>query len=166
MRRLFSAACLVGLLALVAGPAFAAPTTATPPAKATKARHHHARDPFAFPPQIKLTADQKAKVEALKKQYGPQLAETRARIRAVLTPEQRKAAAAARHQAIAEGKKGKEVFAAVRAALNLSTDQQTQLKEAFKARAALRKEIRHQKFALLTDAQKAQIKHHHHTARK
>ncbi len=168
MRSLFAALPAAFLLALTVGPAPAGTTTPTPTTPAGKAHHHHhhARDPFALPKQVQLTADQQAKVDALKKQYAPKLAELHARIAAVFTPERHKAAAAARQHATAEGKKGKELQAAVRAALNLTPDEQAKLKDAFTARKALVKEIRHQEFALLTDAQKAQLKHHHHKAGK
>jgi hypothetical protein len=158
MRPLLAALSVACLLALTAGPAPAGPAAPDSGAAAGKAHRKHAHDPFAFPKRIQLTADQQAKLDALKKQYGTKLEAAHARIETVLTPEQRKAAAAARHQAAAEGKKGKALHEAVLTALKLPADEQAKVQEAFAAEASLRKEIHRQKLALLTDAQKAELK--------
>ncbi len=100
------------------------------------------------PKSIELTDEQKTKVAALNKEYGPKLAELQKKL--ALTPEQRKAGAKA-HKAIKEsGKKGKEAQQAMAAALNL-TDEQKQVQ---KEQRALRREARQKFLALLTPEQK------------
>lgn len=113
---------------------------------------------FAFPRQVQLTDDQKAKLENLKKEYGPKLAEADTRVTGVMTPERQKAAAEVRKKATSEGKKGKDVQDAVNAALNLSADEQAKFREATAARAKLAQEINKKKLELLTEEQKAQLK--------
>jgi hypothetical protein len=113
---------------------------------------------FTFPKQIELTDAQKAKLEDLKKEYGPKLDEIDARISPIMTPDRQKVANQARKKAAEEGKKGKEVQEAVVAALNLPAEDQAKLTEAMKDRSKLMKEINAKKRDLLTDEQKAQLK--------
>jgi hypothetical protein len=113
---------------------------------------------FTFPKQIQLTDEQKAKLEDLKKEYGPKLDEIDTRLAPIMTPERQKAAAEARKKATDDGKKGKEVQEAVLAALNLSAEDQAKYTEATKDRAKLMKEVNAKKMDLLTDDQKAQLK--------
>ena len=110
------------------------------------------------PNTIELTADQKTKVEALNKEFGPKLVECRKKQASIITADQKKARAEATKKAKADGKKGKELRAAVNAAVAITADQKTQQAECKKAMGALNKEIRTQFAALLTDEQKAKIK--------
>jgi len=110
------------------------------------------------PKSIELTADQKTKVEALNKEFGPKLAECRKKAAGIISADQKKARAEAVKKAKADGKKGKEVQAAANAAVAITADQKAQQAECKKAMGALNKEIRTQFAALLTDEQKAKLK--------
>ncbi|MDP6905586.1 MAG: hypothetical protein QF406_14195 [Verrucomicrobiota bacterium] len=110
------------------------------------------------PMGIELTADQKTKLDALNKEFGPKLAECRKKAAGIITADQKKARAEAVKKAKADGKKGKEVQAAANAALAITADQKTQQAECKKAMQALNKEIKTQFAALLTDDQKAKLK--------
>jgi len=110
------------------------------------------------PMDIELTADQKTKLDALNKEFGPKLAECRKKAAGIITADQKKARAEAVKKAKADGKKGKEVQAAANAALAITADQKTQQAECKKAMQALNKEIKTQFAALLTDDQKAKLK--------
>jgi len=110
------------------------------------------------PMGIELTADQKTKLDALNKEFGPKLAECRKKAAGIITADQKKARAEAVKKAKADGKKGKEVQAAANAALAITADQKTQQAECKKAMQALNKEIKTQFAALLTDEQKAKLK--------
>ena len=110
------------------------------------------------PKGIELTADQKTKVDALNKEFGPKLAECRKKAASIITADQKKARTEAVKKAKADGKKGKEVQAAANAAVAITADQKTQQTECKKAMGALNKEIRTQFAALLTDEQKAKLK--------
>ena len=107
---------------------------------------------------IELTADQKSKLDALNKEFGPKLAECRKKAASIITADQKKAKADAIKKAKADGKKGKELRAAVNAALAITADQKTKQAETKKAMAALNKQIKTQFAALLTDEQKAKLK--------
>ncbi|MBC8325480.1 MAG: hypothetical protein H8E27_07630 [Verrucomicrobia subdivision 3 bacterium] len=109
------------------------------------------------PKGIELSAEQTEAVADLNKKYAEQFAAARAKLN-VVTPEQKKARAAAQKEAKAAGKKGKELSEAVNAAVSLTDAQKAQMKEGQKAvrevMAAARKEFA----ALLTDEQKAKLK--------
>lgn len=113
---------------------------------------------FTFPKKITLDEKQQTQLAALKKEYTPRLVEIHARFEKIMTPERRKAAAAARKEALAAGKKGKEVGEAVSAALKLSDSEKAEMKSINQARSKLVKEINQKKMALLTDEQKALLK--------
>ncbi len=100
---------------------------------------------------------QKAKLEELKKEYGPKLMEARKGME-VLTDDQKKARAEAMKKAAADGKKGADLRAASEAAVKLSDEQKTKMAEARKALMPLEKELRDKLTAVLTEEQKAQIK--------
>ena len=110
------------------------------------------------PKSIELSADQKAKVDALNKEFGPKLAECKKKANSIITKDQKKARSEAFKKAKADGKKGKELRAAVIAAVAITADQKAQQAECKKAMGALNKEIKTQFVALLTDEQKAKIK--------
>ncbi len=110
------------------------------------------------PKGIELTAAQTEQVAALNKEYGPKLAEINKKYAAIVSPEQRKARQEAAKAAKAAGKKGKEARAEVDAALNLTADQKSQLKEVQAARQALSKEVQGKFVDLLTPEQKEKIK--------
>jgi hypothetical protein len=106
---------------------------------------------------LTLTDAQKKSLTALKKEYGPKLT---AAIKQcdVTTPEQKKAAAEARKEAKAAGKKGKEVQQAVDAAVKLTAEQKTKMADTHKKVGCLDKELKQKVLALLTPEQKDQLK--------
>ena len=128
------------------------------PAVAADKKKKKAPTAVKVPKSIELTADQKTKVEALNKEFGPKLAECRKKAASIITADQKKARTEATKKAKADGKKGKELRTAVNAAVAITADQKAQQAECNKAMKALNKEIRTQFAALLTDEQKAKIK--------
>ena len=110
------------------------------------------------PKSIELSAAQKTKLDALNKEFGPKLAECKAKAGSIVTKDQKKARVEALKKAKADGKKGKELRAAADAALALTADQKAQQAETKKALLALNKEIKTQFAAILTDEQKAKRK--------
>ena len=128
------------------------------PAVAADKKKKKAPTAVKVPKSIELTADQKTKLDALNKEFGPKLAECRKKAASIITADQKKARAEATKKAKADGKKGKELRAAANAAVAITADQKAQQAECKKAMGALNKEIRTQFAALLTDEQKAKIK--------
>lgn len=124
------------------------------PAMAADKKKKKVRTAVKVPMGIELTADQKTKVEALNKEFGPKLAECKAKANSIFTADQKKARAKALNKAKADGKNKKEANAAVA----ITDDQKAQQTEYKKAMGALNKEIRTQFAALLTDEQKAKLK--------
>jgi len=108
--------------------------------------------------KLDLSADQKAKIEEINKEFGPKVTEARKKLDEILTPEQRRARAEANKEAKAAGKKGKELRQAIDEAMKLSDEQKTKVAEARKALAALQKEIRGKVMDLLTEEQKENVK--------
>lgn len=113
---------------------------------------------FKLPNGITLTAEQQAKLDDLKTQYATKLADAQKKISDVYTEEQRTRQMTARRDAAAAGKKGKELKAAVDAAVELTDEQQKQLADAQKDQKQLTKEVRKQVVALLSGEQKQQLK--------
>ena len=108
--------------------------------------------------KLDLTADQKAKIEEIRKECGPKVAEAQKKLDEILTAEQRRARAEAAKEAKAAGKKGKEAQQAVDEAMKLTDEQKDKMAEARKAMAALQKEIRGKVMDLLTAEQKENLK--------
>ena len=142
--------------------------------KQKKKGHHgpHAvADPFERVLQgLNLTDEQKAKFADVKKEFAPKWTECRSAMEAVLTPEQKKARAAAFKEARSEGKSPKEIAKAVQEALNLTPEQKTKRAEVGKKLHALQKEELEKIEAFLTPDQKEQLKkkfqHHHQGGKK
>tara|TARA_R110002111_G_scaffold153375_1_gene220108 strand:- start:42476 stop:42985 length:510 start_codon:yes stop_codon:yes gene_type:complete len=111
-----------------------------------------------LPETIELTAEQKEKIEGLKKEYTPQFATLQKKNRDILTDDQVKARREAMKQAKEAGKKGKELRDAVSASLNLSDDQEKQMKEVTTETRKLNGEVKGKVEALLTADQLAKIK--------
>jgi Spy/CpxP family protein refolding chaperone len=100
---------------------------------------------------LNLTDEQQVKVKELKKEYRPKF---KAAIDSVLTADQTKARDDAVKTAKDAGKKGPEVFKAARAAVKLTDDQDTKLKEVMKP---LHKEVHEKLMAILTPEQREQL---------
>ena len=128
------------------------------PAVAADKKKKKAPSAVKVPKSIELTADQKTKLDALNKEFGPKLAECKKKANSIITADQKKARAVAMKKAKADGKKGKELRTAVNAAVAITADQKSQQAECKKATSALQKQIKTQFAALLTDEQKAKIK--------
>ena len=125
------------------------------PAVAADKKKKKAPTAVRVPKTVELTADQKTKLDALNKEFGPKLAELRKKQASIITADQKKARAEATKKAKADGKKGKELRDVVNAAFAITADQKAQQAETWKAMRALQKEIRTQFAALLTDEQKS-----------
>lgn len=106
---------------------------------------------------VKLTDEQKPKVEALAKEWGPKLAAANKKKQEILTDEQKKAQQDARKKAAADGKKGRDLQKAVSASYTLSAEQKTKYTAATKETNELRTAILKKVSELLTDEQKAKI---------
>jgi hypothetical protein len=113
---------------------------------------------FQLPKTITLTAEQQAKLDAVKKEYGPKVVAAQDKVSAALTAEQRKARQEAQKAAKEAGKKGKELKAAVDAAVTLSDDQKKQLEAAEGEMKTLSNEIRGKISEFLTAEQKEALK--------
>jgi F0F1-type ATP synthase membrane subunit b/b' len=97
------------------------------------------------PKGITLNEDQRGKLAALNKEFGPKLAACRKEAAGIVTADQRKALAAA-------------IKEAAEAAANITGEQKTKQTECKKAMGALQKEIRTGLAEILTAEQKAQLK--------
>jgi Spy/CpxP family protein refolding chaperone len=112
---------------------------------------------FYFVLKLDLTADQKAKVDELQKQYGPKLQEGFQKQQDLLTDEQRKAQQDATKAARDAGKSDTEARAAGQAAVSLTEDQKAKRAEIQKEMAPLMKEAREKVTALLTPEQQEKL---------
>ena len=122
-----------------------------------------AREAFSIVPKemlsgVELTAEQKAKFEALKKELGPGLKEARAKVQGIFTEEQKKAREEAQKAAKEAGKKGRELQKAVDAAVQLTEEQKAKMAEARKKMAEVQKQIREKVLEFLTPEQKDVVK--------
>ena len=115
-------------------------------------------DVFGILTGIDLTTEQKDKIEALKKEYGPKLKENAEKRDGVLTADQKKAREDATKAARDAGKKGREIMQAARDAVTLTDDQKAKIKEIGTAGQDLRKEVVEKIKTILTDDQKEQLK--------
>ena len=114
---------------------------------------------------LELTADQKTKLDALKKEFGPKLVAAM-KTGDVLTADQKKARREAEQKAKADGKTGKDLLKAVAEAVTLTEDQKAKQAESRKAVGALAKDLEKAAMAVLTDEQKATLKKKADEARK
>jgi len=107
--------------------------------------------------QLNLTEDQKAKVEELRQEYGPKLAEFGKKVTAILTDEQRKDRQEATQAARAAGTSAKEIFDAGEAATKATDEQRAKITEVRKEQAPVQREVREKILALLTAEQKEKL---------
>jgi Spy/CpxP family protein refolding chaperone len=107
--------------------------------------------------KLDLSSEQQAKIDELRKEYRPKLAEIQKRRNEVMTPERRKTEKEARQAAKDAGKKGKQVKADIDAALGLSPAESEKVAAVDKERQALIAKINAEVRALLTDEQKAKL---------
>ena len=131
--------------------------------KGQKRRRPAAREGSTILPKqllegLELSAEQKTKMEALNKEFGPKLKEARAKMEGIVTDEQKKARAEAMKAAKEAGKKGRELREAAEAAVQLTDEQKAKMAEVKKVMGPLQKEIREKFIALLTPEQKEVVK--------
>ena len=156
MRKVLLPCFLLGLSALLAFPLLADDDDAQKD-KAKKKRPDPTARVFLLPDGVELDADQKAKLEELKKKYGPKISELQQKQASILTDEQRQARAAAVKQALDAGKKGKELREAVDAAVDLAEDQKKLMEETQAAQREVFQEARKEFMGLLTEEQRAKV---------
>jgi hypothetical protein len=113
---------------------------------------------FAIPKEITLTNEQQTKLDEIKKEQGPKIAELTAKLDSNLTAEQKTARKDAMAKAKADGKKGKAAKAAVEEALKLTDEQKKQQAELQPQLTQLQQSIKEQIHGLLTDEQKTHYK--------
>jgi hypothetical protein len=126
--------------------------------KAKKGADGAANPVFAIPKEITLTAEQQTKLDEIKKEQGPKIADLMKKLDSVLTDDQKAARKEAAAKAKADGKKGKEAAAAVDEALKLTDEQKKHRSELQPELAKLQLSIKEQIHGLLTDEQKAHYK--------
>jgi len=120
-------------------------------------------DAFAIVKRIpNLTDEQKQKIETLRKEYEPKLAELRGKMDSLLTPEQKKAREDAIKKAKEQGKTGRALLEAIRDAFKLTPEQETKMKELRTQMMQLFQEIRGKLEEILTNEQKAALRHFGH----
>ena len=113
---------------------------------------------FQLPKEIPLTDDQKTKLETLKKEHSPKLAELAKKLDEGVTDDQKKARREVMAKAKTDGKKGNELQAEVDKALNLTDEQKKKRSEVQPEMAKLQLSIKEQIHAMLTDDQKTYYK--------
>jgi Spy/CpxP family protein refolding chaperone len=113
---------------------------------------------FEIPKEITLTDDQKAKLEAIKKEHGPKVSELTRKMDESLTDEQKKARKEAAEKAKADGKKRKDLQAEVNAAMKLTDEQKKKRDEVQPELAKLTLSVKEQIYGILTDEQKTHYK--------
>jgi Spy/CpxP family protein refolding chaperone len=112
---------------------------------------------FQLPKDVTLSAEQQAKLDALKKEHGPKVAELQKKIDEVLTPEQRQARKDAAAKNKEEKLKGKQAQERLNAALKLSPEQKTKWDAAQKEMQEYQGKIREKIGEFLTAEQKAKV---------
>lgn len=112
---------------------------------------------FQLPKEVELTADQQAKLDALKKEHGPKLAELQKRVDEILSMEQKTARKEAIAKAREEKLKGKEAREALEAALKLTPEQKEKWTAAQAEIQAAQGKVRERIAEFLTDEQKAKV---------
>ena len=144
----------LGLLMIVASPAFAAVGAKKPSQPKNTVAYYKTIERTLKP--VTLTDDEQTKLEALKKDYEQKFDDAYAKTE-VLTPEQKQAGDEARKTAKAAGKKGKELNQAVADAEKITDEQKQKIKDANANLNTLRSEFKGKVLDLLTDAQKKEI---------
>lgn len=112
---------------------------------------------FKLPKEITLTADQQTKMDTLKKEFGPKIAELQKKSNDILSKEQRTARKTAMDKAKEDGLKGKALQEAVAAAVMLTSEQKEQQAAVKKELDPLIAEVKKQIDNLLTAEQKTKL---------
>jgi Skp family chaperone for outer membrane proteins len=109
---------------------------------------------FQLPKEITLSTEQQAKMDALKKEYGPKLTELQKKADDLLTPEQKQARKDAFAKVRADKLEGKARREALESALNLTPEQKTKYDAAQKDLQAKTTEVKGKIADFLTAEQK------------
>lgn len=109
-------------------------------------------------PGIEFSKEQQAKVEVIRKEFAPKLAENQSQWDSVVTEEQMQARREAFQKARDAGKEARELRDAVEAAVKLTDQQREQRAAIQKERDELLVAIRSELTALLTDQQRASVR--------
>ena len=112
---------------------------------------------FQLPKEVELTAEQQAKLEAVKKEYAPKVAELQGKLNEILSPEQRKARKEAADKAKEDKLTGKERTQAVTQALKLTPEQQDKWDKTQKELNDLTASIRGKIGDFLTEEQRMKV---------
>jgi Skp family chaperone for outer membrane proteins len=112
---------------------------------------------FQLPKEITLTAEQQAKLDALKKEHGPKLAELQKKVDEILNSEQVQARKDALAKAKTDKLEGKARREALESALKLTPEQKTKWDAAQKDLQAKTAEVRAKIAEFLTEEQKAKV---------
>ncbi|HZL87819.1 MAG TPA: hypothetical protein VFB96_05530 [Pirellulaceae bacterium] len=104
-----------------------------------------------------LTAEQKEKIAAIKKEHEPKVAEAAKKLNDALTPEQRRARQEAQKAAKDAGKKGKEAQAEAVAAMKLTDEQKKAYDAAQKQLDEANGALRSALAGVLSDEQEATV---------
>lgn len=107
---------------------------------------------------LDLTADQKAKLEALKKEFTPKMEEAMKARQGILTEEQRRPFYQAMNAARKAGKQNQEAFEEACKEAKVTDEQKAKLAESEKKGAELRKEVNDKVSEILTPEQREQLK--------
>ena len=114
---------------------------------------------------IALTDQQKAQLKELQKALASKTAETREKLQAILTKEQKAARNKALQEGRAAGKTGRELWQTAQAAVNLTVQQKAEQARLRKDMAGPNQEFRQKLLALLTPEQKQALKEKTNKAR-
>jgi hypothetical protein len=112
---------------------------------------------FNLPKEVTLTAEQQAKLDAIKTEYGPRATSAQKKLDGILSGDQLKARKAAQDKAKAEKLTGKAQQALIDEALQLTPEQKTSYGAATEELRALQTEIRGKLAEFLTEEQKAKV---------
>lgn len=112
---------------------------------------------YKLPETVTPTEEQKAKIEAINKEYTPKFRALAKKGSDALTAEQKTARREAMKKAKEAGKKGKELQSEVESAMKLTDEQKEQLAKVKAETMKLRQEMEGKVVALLTPEQKAEL---------
>ena len=157
MQKLLHCSLAIGLALLFAVHVQAADKPGKAGKKAAKRQNNSVDKVFQLPPTITLSAEQSAKIEQLKEEFRPKIAEADRAVDGVMSPDRKKAVAAAMKEAKAAGTPAKEARKTAMAAANLSQEEQDRLKAAQQQRRQVQQTVRKRMREILTPEQLAQL---------
>jgi Spy/CpxP family protein refolding chaperone len=112
---------------------------------------------MAFMKGLNLSAEQKAGIRKLNKEYAGKFKQIIVNVDNVYTPEQRRTRDEAIKAAVAAKKNGKELANAIKSSVTLTTEQRAKMDAIAKDAANLRKELQEKIMAVLTPEQREQL---------